>query len=47
VEKQINKINVNKATGFDGVSVKIMKIANPVIVKIARIHFKSSHTRQF
>jgi hypothetical protein len=31
VEKQINKINVNKATGFDGVSVKIMKIAKPVI----------------
>jgi hypothetical protein len=29
VEKQINKINVNKATGFDGVSVKIMKIAKP------------------
>ena len=33
VEKQINKINVNKATGFDGVSVKILKIAKPVIVK--------------
>lgn len=25
VEKQNNKINVNKATGFDGVSVKILK----------------------
>jgi hypothetical protein len=32
VEKQINKINVNKATGFDGLLVKIMKIA--VIVKL-------------
>jgi hypothetical protein len=27
------EINVNKATAFDGVSVKIMKIAKPVIVK--------------
>ena len=33
VDKQINKINVNKATGFDGASVKILKVAKPVIVK--------------
>ena len=33
VEKQINKISVNKATGFDGISVKILKMSKPVIVK--------------
>jgi hypothetical protein len=40
VEKQINKINVNKAAGFDGVSVKKMKIANPVIVKPIKKTYK-------
>jgi hypothetical protein len=29
-----------KATGFDGVSVKIMKIANPVIVKPIKKTYK-------
>lgn len=33
VEEQINKINVNKLNGFDGVSVKIWKTAKPIIVK--------------
>jgi hypothetical protein len=31
--KQINKINTKKATGRDGVSAKILKIAKPVIAK--------------
>ena len=33
VEKQIDKINVNKATGKDGISVKILKIAKPIVSK--------------
>ena len=48
VEKQINKINVNKATGFDGVSVNIMKIAKPVIVKpITKLINKSISSAKF
>jgi hypothetical protein len=31
--KQINKINIKKATGRDGISAKILKIAKPVIAK--------------
>ena len=31
--KQINKINITKATGRDGISAKIQKIAKPVIAK--------------
>lgn len=31
VEKQINKISKNKATGFDEISPKILKIANQVV----------------
>jgi hypothetical protein len=39
------EINVNKATAFDGVSVKIMKIAKPVIVKpITKLINKSIST---
>ena len=33
VEKQIDKINVNKATGKDGISVKKNKIAKPIVSK--------------
>jgi retron-type reverse transcriptase len=48
VEKQINKINVNKFTGFDGVSVKIMKMAKPVIVKpITKLINKSISSAKF
>ena len=32
-EKQFNKINVKKATGFDEISPKILKIAAPVVVE--------------
>jgi hypothetical protein len=31
--KQMNKINIKKATERDGISVKILKIAKPVITK--------------
>ena len=31
--RQINKINIKKATGRDGISAKIKKIAKPVIAK--------------
>jgi retron-type reverse transcriptase len=48
VEKQINKINVNKATGFDSVSVNIMKIDKPVIVKpITKLINKSISSAKF
>jgi hypothetical protein len=33
VEKQIDKVNINKATGKDGISVKILKIAKPIVSK--------------
>ena len=33
VEKQIDKMNINKATGKDGISVKILKIAKPIVSK--------------
>ena len=33
VEKQIDKMNVNKATGKDSISVKILKIAKPIVSK--------------
>ena len=33
VEKQIDKMNINKATGKDGISVKILKIAKPIFSK--------------
>jgi hypothetical protein len=31
VTKQINKLNIKKATGYDGISPKIIKFAQPVI----------------
>ena len=33
VGKQIDKIHVNKATGKDGISVKILKIAKPAVIE--------------
>ena len=42
VEKQINKINVNKATGKDGISVKVLKLAKPVIVEPITIMINKS-----
>jgi hypothetical protein len=33
VEKRINKINVRKATGIDGISPKLLHFAKPIIVK--------------
>ena len=33
VEKQIDKMNINKTTGKDGISVKILKIAKPIVSK--------------
>jgi hypothetical protein len=30
VTKQINKLNIKKATGYDGISPKIIKFAQPV-----------------
>jgi hypothetical protein len=31
VYKQINKLNIKKATGFDGISAKMIKLAKPVV----------------
>ena len=31
VDKQINKLNIKKATGFDGISAKMIKLAKPVV----------------
>jgi hypothetical protein len=33
VEKQIDTMNINKATGKDGISVNILKIAKPIVSK--------------
>ena len=33
VSKQIDRLNVKKATGHDGISAKILKLAKPVIVR--------------
>jgi hypothetical protein len=33
LEKQIDKINVNKATGKDGISANILKIVKPIVSK--------------
>ena len=33
VHKQINKTSVKKATGRDGISAKLLKLAKPVIAK--------------
>ena len=36
VSKQINKLNIKKATGYDGISPKILKISMPCIVEPIR-----------
>jgi hypothetical protein len=33
VSKQINKLNIKKATGYDGISPKILKLSMPCIVE--------------
>ena len=33
VTKQINKMNSKKATGQDGLSVKMLKLAEPIMTK--------------
>jgi hypothetical protein len=33
VSKQINKLNIKKATGYDGISPKILKLSKPCIVE--------------
>jgi hypothetical protein len=30
-ESEINKLNIKKATGFDGISAKMIKLAKPVV----------------
>jgi len=48
VTKQINKVNIKKATGKDGISPKIKKIAKPAIVKpITDLINKSIKTSEF
>lgn len=48
VEKQINKINVNKATGIDGISVKMLKIGKPALLQpITKLVNKSIATSIF
>lgn len=34
IHKQINKINIKKATGKDGISAKMLKLAEPVIANL-------------
>ena len=40
VEKRINKINVKKTTGIDGISPKLLHFAKPIIVKPLRPKLK-------
>lgn len=48
VDKQLKKLNIKKATGIDGISVKVLKLAQPVITKpitelINKTIYKISH----
>jgi hypothetical protein len=36
VSKQINKLNIKKAAGYDGISPKILKLSMPCIVSLAK-----------
>ena len=48
LEKQIDKINVNKATGKDGISVKILKIAKQIVSKpITMLIYKTTENTSF
>jgi hypothetical protein len=48
VEKQIDKINANKATGKDGISVNILKIAKPIVSKpITMLIYKTTENTSF
>ena len=42
VGKRINKINVKKATGIDGISPKLLHFVKPVITKIVNLAITSS-----
>jgi hypothetical protein len=33
IEKQINNLNIKKATGHDGISAKLVKLAKPVVIE--------------
>ena len=48
VEKQIDKSNANKATGKDGISVNILKIAKPIVSKpITMLIYKTTENTSF
>jgi hypothetical protein len=48
VTKQIRKMNSKKATGYDGLSVKMLKLAEPVISKpLTKLINKSIENSQF
>ena len=48
VTKQINKMNSKKATGHDGLSVKMIKLAEPIITKpLTKLINKSIENSQF
>ena len=48
VDKQLKKLNTKKATGIDGISVKVLKLAQPVITKpITQLINKSITTSTF
>ena len=42
VTKQINKLNIQKATGYDGISPKIIKFAQPVITNPIKVLINKS-----
>ena len=42
VTKQINKLNIKKATGYDGISPKITKFAQPVITNPIKVLINKS-----
>ena len=42
VTKQINKLNIKKATGYDGISPKIIKFAQPVITNPIKVLINKS-----
>jgi hypothetical protein len=42
VTKQINKLNIKQATGYDGISPKIIKFAQPVITNLIKVLINKS-----
>ena len=47
VSKQINKLNIKKATGYDGISPKILKLSKPCIVEPINFFLLISLLNQF